>query len=132
MANGLYIYGLSEIMKGHIDLINANISIALIDTSKYSVNLNIDQTLSDIDEDAIIAQEILSGKTVEGSSFNASDLTFESLESDQDIGAVLIFLDSESNDTSTLIAYFDSDDLPITPDGEDITINWNESGIFEL
>lgn len=132
MSSGFYIHGLSELMKGNIDLVGADISVALIDASLYAVNLSSDQTLDDIDSDAIIAEEELTGKTVDGTTFNASDTTLESVETGHAVDVVVIFLDAESNEESTLIAYFESDDLPIDTDGDDVILNWNASGIFKL
>jgi hypothetical protein len=45
----------------------------------------------------------------------------------------VIYKHTGTESTSTLIAYIDSGtNLPVTPNGGDITVQWNASGIFSL
>lgn len=48
--------------------------------------------------------------------------------------AILIYQDSGTATTSPLVAWLDTDvtGLPVTPSGDDVTITWNASGIFQL
>jgi hypothetical protein len=50
------------------------------------------------------------------------------------IEALLIYIDTGSAATSRLVAYIDTGvtGLPVTPNGGDIVITWNASGIFQL
>ena len=135
MASGLYELGLKEIMSGNIDLENDNISALLIDTSLYTVDLVNHSNQDDIPDSAQIAEAALSGKTLNVTVFRASDTTFLAVPAGQDISAVILFLDTDYADTSTLIAYLDNaTEFPITPDGTDVVIVWDTgaNGIFKL
>ena len=47
--------------------------------------------------------------------------------------AILIYIDTGSAATSRLVAWIDTaTNLPVTPNGGDISIQWNASGIFQL
>ena len=50
------------------------------------------------------------------------------------VEALVLYVDTGSASTSRLVAYIDSGvtGLPVTPNGGDITITWNASGIFQL
>ena len=135
MASGLYESGINAIMKGNIDLVNSSITAILINSSLYSVDLANDSNQDDIPDSAQIASASLTGKTVDGSKFTANDTVFSSVESDYDVDAVVLILDTDYEDTSTLIAYLDNaGEFPITPDGTNITIVWDTgaNGIFKL
>ena len=107
MSSGLYESGINAIMAGNIDLENYYISAILIDTSLYTVNLANDSNQDDIPDSAQIQEALLNGKTLDGSVFRASDLTFKSVPSGQDVGAIVLFLNTDYSDTSILIAYLD-------------------------
>lgn len=134
MASGLYTAGVAALMGGAIDLENDTISALLIDSSEYTVDLDNDATQDDIATAAQIAEETLAGKTIDGTTFRASDVTFQNVTGDN-VDAVVIFLDTTEADTSTLLAYIDNaSEFPITPDGTNITIQWDTgaNGIFKL
>ena len=46
----------------------------------------------------------------------------------------VIYIDTGVAGTSRLVAYIDTGvtNLPVTPNGGDITITWNASGIFAI
>ena len=46
----------------------------------------------------------------------------------------MIYIDTGSSGTSRLVAYIDTGvtGLPLTPNGGDVSITWNASGIFAL
>ena len=125
MSKGLYKNGVTEIMKGNIDLINSTISAMLIDTDSYTVDLTNDTDLSDIAAAAQISDTEMSGKTVDGTVFRANDTTFSSVTGTK-VNAIVLFLDNDTEEASTLIYYADdAAEFPITPDGTDITIAWD-------
>lgn len=68
--------------------------------------------------------------TVAAGVFDAADTTFTALTGDQ-VESLILFKDTGSEATSTLIAYWDTvTGLPLTPNGGDVTITWNASGII--
>ena len=75
----------------------------------------------------------LSSKTFTDGTFDAADITFSSVTGDES-EAVILYVDSGSDATSRLICFLDTvaSGLPVTPNGGDITVTWNASGIFDL
>lgn len=68
--------------------------------------------------------------TVAAGVFDAADTTFTALSGDQ-AESLILFEDSGSEATSDLIARWDTaTGLPITPNGGDVVIQWNASGII--
>ena len=135
MTSGLYELGVQQIMGGAIDLENDSISAMLIDTAEYTVNLSTDSAQDDIPDDAQIAEVELTGKTLDGVVFRATDAVFPSVETGQTVNALVIFLDDDHADTSYLIAYIDNaPSFPITTDDTNVTVVWDTgaNGIFKL
>lgn len=71
--------------------------------------------------------------TVAAGVFDADDLVFTSLTGDQ-VESLVIFKDTGTDTTSILIAFFDtfSSGMPLTPNGGNVTVQWNASGIFQV
>jgi hypothetical protein len=65
--------------------------------------------------------------------FDAADTTFTTLTGDQS-EQLLMFKNTGSDATSILIACWDTftSGMPITPNGGDVTIQWNSSGIYSI
>lgn len=126
MATGLYVKGKQNLGVQNIDLLGGNIIAILVDTSVYSADLSNDSVQADIPSSAIIAERTLTGKSFTNGIFDADDLSFPSLESDQEVGAIVLAQDSNAASTSLLVAYIDSvPQFPVTPDGTDFTIIWD-------
>lgn len=63
---------------------------------------------------------------------DAVDTTISALTGDASESLVL-FKDTGTDTTSKLIAFWDSaTGLPLTPNGGDVTVQWNASGIFQF
>jgi hypothetical protein len=133
MATGMFENGVRAMMGADIDLVNDDIA-ALLVTSLYTPDLVNDTDQSDIPEAAIIATKNLTGKTLDGTVFRADNTVFASVVGN-DIAAIVLIKNTDSLGTSLLIQYIDNaPELPITPDGTDITIQWDlgVNGIFKL
>ena len=142
MANGLYDKGREAFLGGDIDWDADNIKIALIDTDNYTVNLSTHQYMNH-DTVASGAKVKISGnlssKTKVAGVADAADEVLAAV-SGATCEAVIVFKDGGDGGTSQsgvldlLIAYFDTFDsgMPVSPNGGDITISWNASGIFKL
>lgn len=64
--------------------------------------------------------------------FDAADVTFSAVSGAQ-VTQVVLFKTTGTETTSPLILYFDTmTGLPVTPNGGDITIAWDASGIMGL
>lgn len=71
--------------------------------------------------------------TVAAGVFDADDTVFTSLSGDQ-VESLILFKDTGTDTTSILIAFFDtfSSGMPLTPNGGNVTVQWNASGIFQV
>lgn len=136
MANALYAKAKEALLEGLLDLTDNTIKIALV-KNNYSVNLNTDQFLSDISNDAIAAtSSILTEKSTSLGIFDADNITIEDY-GNSGFAYLVIYRDTGVASTSRLIAYIDTaTGLPISATAETIsvTINWNNDQykIFSL
>lgn len=133
MANALYDKAKQKFLAADIDLEVDNIKAVLVDTATYTANLSTDEFLSSIPAGERVSTSVnLTSKTVTDGVFDAADITLSAVSGDQS-EAVVIYKDTGVDTTSPLIAYVDTaTGLPVTPNGGDIQINWNASGIFSL
>lgn len=115
-----------------IDLINDTIKIALIDTGAYTFSQTHEYWSSA--SSAIVGTAVtLASKSVTDNVFDAADATFTSV-SGVSVEALIIYKDTGTASTSPLVAYIDvaASGLPVTPNGGNITVQFNASGIFAL
>ena len=151
MANVLYPLWKQELLKG-----NANSSLnaaegttgvfaVLIDTGTYTFNKT-HQFYSSLTGIVGTEQEILTKTQVadtaggagvftgNGAVFDGTDLTFPSVTGATAEAIVIFRKNAGANTTWQLVAYIDTGvtNLPVTPNGGNITITWNASGILGL
>lgn len=135
MANALYDKGREAFLNGDIDWLNDDIRIILVDTADYTVNLATHDFLDDVPAAARVAvSSSLTGKTSTNGVADASDVTFSSVTGDPS-EAIIIYQHTGTESTSRLIAYIDTaTGLPVTPNGGDITVQWDNgtNRIFKL
>lgn len=109
--------------------------IILIDSADDTININTDQDLADIASAARVATVALTGEAVTTSSntatVDAADPTFSAVTGDQ-AEQLVIYKHTGTESTSLLIAFFDTftSGMPVTPNGGDIVVQFNASGIF--
>ena len=104
----------------------------LVDTGTYTYN-SAHQYYSDLS--GIVGTEVeLSTKTYTNGVLDAADITFSAVSGSTVEAIVLFRKNAGANTTWRLIAYMDSGytGLPVTPNGGDIIVQWNASGIFAL
>lgn len=92
------------------------------------------QYLSSVTAYSGTTDQTLSNKTVTSGTFdNTADLTFSSvaISGSKTVGAVVIYKDTGSAATSPLICYLEFATAR-TPNGGDITVAFNASGLFAL
>lgn len=135
MANALYDYGREGFLAGDIDWDGNDIKCILVDTADYTVDLATDQHLDDVPAAARVATSgNLASKTTTAGVADAADVTFPSVTGDVS-EALVIYQDTGVEATSRLIAYIDTaTGLPVTPNGGDITVTWDDGAnkIFKL
>ena len=95
--------------------------------------VNLDEFLADIPLAARVAtSEELSGKTSLMGVADADDVLFNAVTGDVS-EALVVFRETGDPATSELIAFIDTaTNLPITPDGSDILVQWDAAGVFAL
>lgn len=139
MSNALYpkfkqkLIGASTLSTGTpLDLASDTIKVALIDTGTYTYN-SANEFWSSASSALVGTAVALTTKTVVNGLFDADDVTFTSV-SGASVEALIIYKDTGSSATSPLIAYIDvvASGLPVTPNGGNILVQWNASGIFQL
>jgi len=135
MSNALYDKGREGFLDGSIDWDTDDIRCILIDTADYSVDLATHDNLDDVPAIARVATSgALTSKTVTDGVADAADVTLSSVTGDT-CEAIVIYKHTGTESTSRLIAYIDTaTGLPVTPNGGDITIQWDSGAnkIFKL
>lgn len=135
MANALYDKGREGFLDGSIDWDTDTIKCVLVDAADYTVNLSTHDFLDDVPVGARVGTpQTLGSKTVTAGVADAADVTFTSVTGDPS-EAIIIWKDTGVESTSRLIAYIDTaTGLPVTPNGGNITITWDNGAnkIFKL
>lgn len=135
MANTLYDNARQMFLEGQLNWQTDTIKCLLVDTGAYTPQTATHKFLSDISSSARIAGPVtLTAKTTTGGAADAADCTFTAV-SGASIEAIVLYKDTGSESTSPLIAYIDTaTGLPITPNGGDIIVTWDNGSnrIFKL
>lgn len=115
----------------NIDLNDLTVKVALVDTGTYTYSAA-HEFLSDLSGVVGTAQTI-ANTTVTNGVFDGDNVTYTALTGSS-VEALVLYIDTGTAGTSRLVAYIDTGvtGLPFTPNGGDVTISWNASGIFAL
>ena len=135
MANTLYDKARERFLRGQINWDTDTMKVCLVDKNVYTPNFTTHEYLSDVSGSAIIAPGVtLTGKASTSGAADANDVTFTAV-SGAESEALIIYKDTGDNATSPLLALIDSaTGLPITPNGGDIIVVWDNGAnkIFKL
>ena len=133
MANAIYPKYKEALLDAaaNVDINNGTVKVALIDTGTYTYNAA-HEFYSSV-TGVVGTPQTIGTKTVTNGVFDGDNVTFTSVTGNS-VEALLIYVDTGTAGTSRLVAYIDTSvtGLPVTPNGGDITITWNASGIFAL
>jgi len=133
MANAMYNAAKEDYLGGVRAFDTDAIRCVLVDTGVYTFNAA--HTSYDALAGAVVGSEsgLFTTKTITGGVANAADITFTAVTG-VTVEAIVVFYDSGLSSTDTLLCYIDSATagLPVTPNGTDIAITWNASGIFAI
>ncbi len=133
MANAIYPKYKEALLDGsaNIDLNDGTVKVALVDTGTYTYNAAHD-FYNDV-SGVVGTPQTIANTTVASGVFDGDNVTFTTVTGNT-VEALIIYIDTGDTSTSRLVAYIDSSvtGLPVTPNGGDITISWNASGIFAL
>lgn len=107
--------------------------VALVDTGTYTYS-DSHQYYSDLSGIVGTPVEIGATKSYTSGVFDGADATFSAVTGNSAEALVLYRKNAGANTTWRLVAYLDTSvtGLPVTPNGGDITVAWNASGIFGL
>jgi hypothetical protein len=106
---------------------------ALVDTGTYTYSAS-HQFYSDLSGIVGTDQEIGATKTYTNGLFDGADLVFPSVSGNTVEALVLYVKNAGANTTWRLLAYIDTGvtGLPVTPNGGNINVTWNASGILQF
>jgi len=133
MANAFYALGRGNFLDANIDWSANNMKLVLTDAADYIKNLATDNDLADVTGAGRVATSgNLASKTSTDGTADAADVVLSTVSGDVS-EEIVFYYDSAVEATSLLIANFDTaTGLPVTPNGGDINVNFNASGIFTL
>lgn len=135
MANALYDKARERFLLGQFNWTTDTIKAVLVNTGSYTPNLSAHEFLADVGSSSRISSSgAFTGKTTAGGAADADDLTFTSV-SGNSIQAIVLYSDTGVDGTSPLICFIDTaTGLPITPNGGDIIVTWDNGAnkIFKL
>lgn len=134
MANALYPLWKEQLLQftANNNLSAGTVKVALIDTGVYTYSAT-HQFWSSASAASVGTPQTIGSKTFTNGVFDGADVTFTAVTGNS-VEALIIYIDTGSAATSPLVAYIDTSvtGLPVTPNGGDISITWNGSGIFAL
>lgn len=134
MANAIYPKYKETILGAatNTNLLIGTVKVALVDTGVYTYSAA-HQFVTSLTGVVGTAGTIGATKSVTNGLFDGADVTFTTVTGNT-AEALVIYVDTGVAGTSPLVAYIDTSvtGLPVTPNGGDITIAWNVSGIFQL
>jgi hypothetical protein len=132
MANAIYPKWKEAVMQASANSsLGGTLKVALVDTGTYTYSAA-HEFLSSL-SGVVGTAQTLGSKTYTNGVLDAADSTFTAV-SGATVEALVFYLDTGVAGTSRLVAYIDTGQtgLPVTPNGGDITIAWDASGIFGL
>ena len=133
MANAIYPKYKEALINGSANTsLAGTVKVALVDTGTYTYSAA-HEFLTSLTGVVGTAQTIGATKTYTNGVFDGGDVTFTAV-SGATAEALVIYIDTGTAGTSRLVAFLDTGvtGLPVTPNGGDITVTWNASGIFAL
>lgn len=125
MANSLYDEGRRAFLSGEIDWGTDTIKAALL-RSSHTPDLALHGFYVDVLADTVGTPVVLGNKSAVDGVADADDVTFTAVPGPEQIGYILLYKDTGVTATSPLIGLIDTaTGLPVTPNGGDIDINWD-------
>ena len=133
MANAIYPKYKQAILSGgaNIDMSAGTVKMALVDAGTYTYSAT-HEFLSSL-SGVVGTAQTLGTKTFTDGTFDCADPTWTSV-SGATVEALVVYIDTGVAGTSRLIAYIDTGQtgLPVTPNGGNITLTVNASGVFTI
>lgn len=133
MANSWYNKGRQAFATAGVNWPSDTIKVSAVDSADYTPNLTAHQFYSSVTAGGIVSVATLAGKTATDGVLDADDTTLPLVSGDQ-FELLVIWKDTGSSATSPLLLCIDTTTtgLPLTPNGSDVLVTWNASGIARL
>jgi hypothetical protein len=142
MANALFDPGREGFLAGEIDWDTATIKAVLVRSYTFSAAHKFVSDATTAGASIVSTSAAMTSKTVTGGIADAADVTFTAVTAGAAITSILVYQSSAvtggadvAASAQRLIAYLDTaTGLPVTPNGGDITIQWDNTTnkIFKL
>ena len=135
MANAIYPLYKQALLQAdaNVDIIAENVKAYLIDLADYTYS-----AAHDFADDIIAGAKVatsgnLTTKSATNGTFDCDNFTWTAVTGDES-EAVVFWIDTGVQGTSRLVLFLDTGvtGLPVTPNGGDINLNVNASGLFTL
>lgn len=127
MANAIYPKYKEAILKGqpNVDLSSGTIKVVLVDLADYTYS-RAHAFLSDVPAGARVGSGTITNPTVVDEVLDGDDMVLPAVVGDPS-EALIIYKDTGAEGTSRLVAYMDNGvgGLPVTPNGQAITVVWD-------
>lgn len=132
MANAIYPEFKERLLKGEFDFDTATVKAYLVDTADYTYSAAHDAATDLTSGTGDVAVVTLGTITTANGTLDAADATFTSVTGD--VSEAIIITATDTGATERLVAYYDTGvtGLPVTPNGGDINLTINASGLFSL
>lgn len=133
MANSLYPKWKEALLQNSSNsALTGTVKAALVDTGTYTYS-SAHEFLTSLTGVVGTAQTIGATKSYTNGVFDGGDVTYTAVTGNS-AEALVLYIDTGTAGTSRLVAFIDTGvtGLPVTPNGGDISVTWNASGIFAL
>ena len=133
MANAIYPKYKEAILQSaaNSNMSSGTVKVALVDTGTYTYSAA-HEFYSSV-SGVVGTPQTIGTKTLTNGVFDGDNVTYTAV-SGATCEALIIYIDTGTAGTSRLVAFLDTGitNLPVTPNGGDINVTWNASGIFAL
>lgn len=134
MASGLYAVAEKGFLDSDIDMLTDTIKVRAVADEDYTFS-GAHATMTSVTKYGASIDATLSSKTTTAGVFDAADLapafSEVAIDGTKDIDGLVIFKFVTNDAGSTPIGYIDLT-TSLTPNGGDVNITWNASGIFSI
>ena len=133
MANAIYPKYKEAILQSaaNSNLSAGTVKVALVDTGTYTYS-SAHEFYSSV-TGVVGTPQTIGSKTLTNGVFDGADVSFTAVTG-ATVEALIIYIATGTAGSSRLVAFIDTGvtNLPVTPNGGNIDITWNASGIFAL
>lgn len=131
MSSALYNAGKQALLRGQANLQDSNVAAALV-SNTYVLDLAAHTNLTHISTHVIGGPQSLAGRTTTDGVFDAADTTFPVVPPGVTAQAVVLYMNTGTPATSTLLAYIGTiTGFPLAGNGGDVNVQW-DNGAFRI